>query len=103
MATLSGKPGLSVAAWSASARNSQLSPSRTIEMTRPSGPSAWTFNSARAMAMSSASVLAGLLIFLSRHEGASGCRLERHLSRGPEVAGFLPRHLDLPHDRDRGQ
>src|ERR1700733_12239473 len=62
MATHSGKPDLAMVAWSAVARNSQLSPARRTEITIPSGESAWTFSSALAIAIISASVLIGLLM-----------------------------------------
>src|SRR6185437_16582193 len=61
MATHSGNPDRAAVAWSAAARNSQELPARRTEMTIPFGQSAWTFSSAIAIAISSASVLMGLL------------------------------------------
>src|SRR6266545_712497 len=65
-------------------------------MSIPSGQSAWTFSSALANAMSSASVLTGLLMVTAPPGGSSwfmgtGCRFGRHLSRGP-----MARYLAAP-------
>jgi hypothetical protein len=53
-------------------------------MAIPSGQSAWTFNSALASAMSSASVLVGLLMAkaFSGLSITAGCRVGGRLSRG---------------------
>src|SRR5688572_21962949 len=60
----------------------------------PSGQSAWTFNSATAIAMSSASVLAGLLMAIVPPDGVfdfvrAGCRFASVLSRG-RARGAIP-------------
>ena len=67
IATVAGTAQLAPAlmatvAASAEARNSQESSLRSTEITMPSGQSACTFSSARAIAMSSASLLTGLLM-----------------------------------------
>src|SRR5882757_7197821 len=97
-------------ACSALARNSQESPSRSTEITIPSGQSAWTFNSARAIAISSASVLAGLLMVALPGDVfgvmRTGCRFAGLLSSGPrrdalprllfrDVLGEDPHHIAL--------
>src|SRR6267142_3247731 len=77
---------------SALARNSQVSPSRSTEITMPSGQSAWTFNSACAIAINSASVFSGLLM-LRRPPGQAVCLQVAGLTRICRGDEGTARHL----------
>jgi FAD binding domain len=83
-----GKPDLAMVAWSAVARNSQELSSRSTEITIPSGQSAWTLSSAFAIAISSASVLVGLLMTAVPDHASNRCRLA---PRQAVVEGMIPK------------